>query len=126
MASSLAQQLAQGASLNAPILSETQRKKHASVSYLFASSKQGTDDLDALLALAQNALTQLQKLGPEFLEVEEPLFSQKARETDRTLLRKPEVEALDEAISKCLRMLGPNLLEDISGRLLEWLVKRFR
>lgn len=126
MVSSLATQLAQGASLNAPILSENQRKKHSSVSYLFTSSKHGTDDLDALLALAQNAFAQLEQLNPSFSDVEEELFSHKARDTDRTLLKKSDVDALDEAIGRCLKLLGPWLMEDIVGRVLEWLVKRFR
>jgi U3 small nucleolar RNA-associated protein 10 len=126
MVSSLAAQLAQGASLNAPILSETQRRRHANVSYLFATSKQGSDDLDALHAVAQNAFAQLLQLTPALADVEDQLFSQKAREMDRTLLRKSEVDALDEAIGKCLKLVGPSLMEDVVGRVIEWLVKRFR
>lgn len=134
MPSSLAAQLAKGVSLNAPILSETQRKKHFALSsYLFSTStKSQIDDLDSIHALAESALLQLRLLVPES-ETFNPnsptyrsLFSQHARDTDRTLLTKDGQAELDTAIQTCLRSLGPCLLESQAGRVIEWLVRRFR
>ncbi|KAH8112066.1 hypothetical protein DFH11DRAFT_1788270 [Phellopilus nigrolimitatus] len=134
MPSSLAAQLAKGVSLNAPLLSETARKKHfASSSYLFSSSTKGQiDDLDSIYALAANALAQLRLIYPSFAafndssQVHRSLFSQRAKDTDRTLLANEELKELNDAIRACLMALGPCLLEEPAGRILEWLVRRFR
>ena len=134
MPSSLATQLAKGASLNAPLLSEAQRKKHfASSSYLISTStKAQIDDLDSIHALAESALVQLRLSFPEndtfspSSHVYRTLFSQRARDTDRTLLTKDGQAEVDAAIQSCLRSLGPCLLEDQAGRVIEWLVRRFR
>ncbi|THH02630.1 hypothetical protein EW145_g6726 [Phellinidium pouzarii] len=134
MPSTLAAQLAKNVSLNAPLLSETARKKHfASSSYLFSSStKSQIDDLDTIHALAINALSQLRCVYPslgafnDYAQVYRCLFSQKAKETDRTLLGRDELNDVNEALRECLRALGCCLLEGTAGRVLEWLVRRFR
>ncbi|KAL5520451.1 hypothetical protein ACEPAG_9675 [Sanghuangporus baumii] len=134
MPSSLATQLAKGVSPNASLLSETARKKHfASSSYLFSSSTKGQiDDLDTIHALAINALSQLRQIHPSISAFDEQslvyraLFSHRAKETDRTLLAKEELAELDATIKACLAAIGPCLLENTSGRVLEWLVRRFR
>ena len=134
MPSLLASQLAKNVSLNAPLLSETARKKHfASSSYLFsASSKAQIDDLDTIHALALNALAQLKRVYiplaafDEQSQVFRNIFSQRARETDRTLLTVAEARDLNEAIKTLTRALGCCLMVDATGRVIEWLVRRFR
>lgn len=137
MPSSLAAQLARSVSLNAPLLAESTRKKHvASSSYLFASSAATAnlqlEDLDSIHALATNALAQLKQLHPAFVafdddsRVYQQVFSHRAKETDRTLLGREEVQALDDALRTILRCLGPCLMESVAGKVLEWLVRRFR
>ncbi|KAI5117129.1 hypothetical protein M0805_007713 [Coniferiporia weirii] len=134
MPSILAAQLAKSVSLNAPLLSETGRKKHfASSSYLFSSSTKGQiDDLDSIHALAINALTQLRRIYPslavfdDYARAYQVLFSQKAKETDRTLLAKDELSEVNDALKSLLRALGCCLLEGTAGRVIEWLVRRFR
>ena len=135
MPSSLASQLAKGVSLNAPLLSETARKKHyASSSYLFSvSSKSQIDDLDAIHALATNALEHLKHIYPSVLTISDKgshtyryVFSQHARDTDRTLLTPDELTELNTALKRCMQALGPCLLEGHTGRVIEWLVRRFR
>lgn len=134
MPTSLASQLAKSASLNAPLLSETARKKHfASSSYLFSANAKGQiDDLDSIFALAINSLAQLKQIYAsiaiydEQSTVYQSLFSQKARETDRTLLGREEAEEVNAAIASLMRALGPCLLEVTAGRVIEWLVRRFR
>ena len=134
MPSALASQLAKNVSLNAPLLSETARKKHfASSSYLFSASTKGQiDDLDTIHALVLNALSQLRLVYPPIAAFDEPsvvyrtLFSHRARETDRTLLGKDDLAELNASIKACLAAMGCCLLENAAGRVLEWLVRRFR
>ncbi|KAL5525140.1 UTP10 [Sanghuangporus sanghuang] len=134
MPSSLATQLAKGVSLNAPLLSETARKKHfASSSYLFSPSTKGQiDDLDTIHALALNALSQLRQIHSSLSAFDEQslvyraLFSHRAKETDRTLLAREDLAELDASIKTCLAAIGPCLLDNTAGRVLEWLIRRFR
>lgn len=134
MPSLLAAQLAKSVSLNAPLLTETARKKHfASSSYLFsASSKAQIDDIDTIYALAINALAQLKRVYPSLYSFNEQsqvyrcIFSQRARETDRTLLAPRDAKELNDAIKTLTQALGCCLMVDATGRVIEWLVRRFR
>ncbi|KLO17716.1 hypothetical protein SCHPADRAFT_845947 [Schizopora paradoxa] len=133
MPTSLAAQLAQAVSLNAPLLSESARKKHRGTSYLFTSTSAQTEDIESIHALAINALGQLRLIYPAFRdldstenEIYQLLFSSKAKETDRTLLSRDEAKALDDALKYCLRILGPCLQDSAAGKVIEWLVRRFR
>lgn len=133
MPTSLAAQLAKAVSLNAPLLSESARKKHRGTSYLFSSTSAQTEDIESVHALALNALAQLRLIYPAFRDFDSPtnehyqlLFSQKAKETDRTLLAKDDAKAVDDALKLFLRILGPCLLDSAAGKVVEWLVRRFR
>lgn len=135
MPSLLASQLSQGISLNAPLLSETARRKHfSSSSYLFSSlSKSQIDDLDAIHALSINALEHLKHIYPSVLAISDKnshtfrlVFSSRARETDRTLITPEELTELNAALKQCMQALGPCLMEGHTGRIIEWLVRRFR
>lgn len=125
MASSLAAQLAQGASLNAALLVDRSRRKY-SESYLFTGREADHHDLHALHALGLNGLLQLKTLDSAFRPYEDILFSDAAKSIDRTLLQKDRVAELDEHIFKFLRLLGPYLMDAPTGKVLEWMVRRFR
>ncbi|KAJ3515006.1 hypothetical protein NLJ89_g2035 [Agrocybe chaxingu] len=122
---SLSAQLAQNASLNASLLVDRSKRK-PTVSYLFTGREADQHDLDAIHALGVNSLLHLASVSPGLEKYEEILFSERARETDRTLLTKENAEELDKAIEDFLLLLGPYLMEAPATRILEWLVRRFR
>ncbi|PPQ90282.1 hypothetical protein CVT25_013107 [Psilocybe cyanescens] len=123
--SSLATQLAQNVSLNASLLVDRSRRK-ASASYLFTGKEADQHDLEAIHALAVNALIHLTSVSPALEKYEETLFSERAKETDRTLLPLEAVQELDKAIEEFLWLLSPYLMEPSTGKIIEWLVRRFR
>ena len=126
MVSSLAEQLAKGASLNANLLNEKSRKQAASESYLFSPKQARQHDLDSLYALGVNGFLQLKSLQPDVAQYEHALFSEHAKALDRTLLPADQGAQLDAAIAAFLPLLGPFLLDAPTGKVLEWLVRRFR
>jgi U3 small nucleolar RNA-associated protein 10 len=125
MVSSLAAQLAKGASLNTTLLVDRSRRK-AAESYLFTGREADQHDLESIHALGANGFLQLTKLNSAFLEFEGPLFSDGSKDTDRTLLSAEAIAQLDVAIAGFLSLLGPYLTEAPTGKVLEWLVRRFR
>lgn len=125
MASSLAAQLAQNASLNASLLVDRSRRKPTH-SYLFSSREADQHDLDSLHALAVNAFFRLKTVQPILSDYEDALFSEAAKATDRTLQNVETNAKLDESLNSFLPLLGPYLLESPTGKILEWLVRRFR
>jgi U3 small nucleolar RNA-associated protein 10 len=118
MPSSLAAQLAQGASLNAAFLIDRTRRK-AVESYLFTGREAAQHDLDTIHALAMNGLLQLRSLDRRLASFEESLFSSAARDTDRTLQTAEDNAKLNTTIEEFI-------LEAPTGKILEWLVRRFR
>ena len=124
MASSLAAQLAQSASLNAALLNPNRRRP--TDSYLFPAKEAAQHDLDAIYAIGNNGFTQLMSMEPGLKQFERGLFSDSARNTDRTLLNAEANEELNKQIASLLPLLGPFLLDAPTGRVLEWLVRRFR
>jgi U3 small nucleolar RNA-associated protein 10 len=125
MPSSLAAQLAQGASLNAAFLIDRTRRK-AIESYLFTGREAAQHDLDTIHALAVNGLLQLRSLDRRLASFEESLFSSAARDMDRTLQTAEDNAKLNTMIEEFLGFLGPFILEAPTGKILEWLVRRFR
>ena len=73
-----------------------------------------------------NSLIHLSSICPALEKYEEALFSERAKETDRTLLTKEADEELNRNIEEFLWLLGPYLMEAPTGKILEWLVRRFR
>ena len=126
MASSLAQQLAKGASINAALLNERSRGQAVSESYLFSPKEARQHDIDSLHALGLNGFLQLRSLQPDIAGFEQSLFSDAAKSLDRTLQSAEQNADLDATISDFLVFLGPFLLEAPTGKVLEWLVRRFR
>jgi U3 small nucleolar RNA-associated protein 10 len=125
MTSSLAAQLVQGASLNSALLVDRSKRKYAE-SYLFTGKEANHHDLHSVHALALNGFTHLCSINPAFRTFEQALFSDAAKTVDRTLLTKEKAEELSLTIGKFLRSLGPYLLDAPSGKVLEWLVRRYR
>ncbi|EIN05935.1 hypothetical protein PUNSTDRAFT_137420 [Punctularia strigosozonata HHB-11173 SS5] len=125
MVSSLAAQLAQGASLNSSLLVDRSRRGPTQ-SYLFTGRSADEHDLDSIYALGCNGLLQLGRLNSAFTAFADTLFSDQAKTTDRTLQTKAQNEELDNLIAEFLQCLGPWLLEAPAGKVLEWLVRRFR
>ncbi|KAG5718058.1 U3 small nucleolar RNA-associated protein 10, partial [Termitomyces sp. T112] len=123
--SSLAAQLAQNASLNAALLVDRSRRKSAE-SYLFTGREADQHDLESIHALGVNGLLQLALLNPALRKYEDQLFSEYAKATDRTLLPLEVNAELDAGIATFLALLGPYVMEAPTGRVLEWLVRRFR
>ncbi|KAJ7740997.1 hypothetical protein B0H14DRAFT_3515417 [Mycena olivaceomarginata] len=108
MVSSLAAQLAKGASLNTTLLVDRSRRK-AAESYLFTGREADQHDLESIHALGVNGFLQLTTLNPAFREFEAEAITQ-----------------LDLGISGFLSLLGPYVMEAPTGKVLEWLVRRFR
>jgi len=54
------------------------------------------------------------------------LFSDAVKDVDRTLLSKDKNDELDRNLKDLLRLLGPWLMEGMVGKILEWLIRRFR
>lgn len=125
MPSSLATQLAQGFSLNSDLFVDRARRKPTR-SYLFTEREADKHDLESIHALASNAFIQLRQWNPALQNYENSLFSDAAKGIDRTLLPLEEAKELDRKISGFLPLLGSDLMEMPTGRVLEWLVRRFR
>lgn len=125
MPTTLAQQLAQTASLNSSLLVDRTRRK-VTQSYLFTGKEADQHDLDSIHALGTNAFLQLCNLDPALRSYEGSLFSDTAKATDRTLQPAALNAELDTAIEQFLQLLGPFLMEVPTGKVMEWLVRRFR
>ncbi|PFH46286.1 hypothetical protein AMATHDRAFT_155738 [Amanita thiersii Skay4041] len=121
----IAAQLAQNASLNTAFLVDRSRRKPRD-SYLFTGRDAEHHDTDSLHALGLNGLIQLSELNPSLRIFENILFSEQAKSTDRTLLTSDANAQLNKSIAAFLSLLGPYLLESPTGKVLEWLIKRFR
>ena len=125
LTSSLAAQLSQSASLNTAYLSEATRHK-ATESYLFSAKEAREHDFDSLHALGVNGFLQLTSIAPHLRSFERILFSGAAKLTDRTLQTADANAELNSTIASFLPLLGPFLLDAPAGKVIEWLVRRFR
>ncbi|KAH9920883.1 armadillo-type protein [Epithele typhae] len=126
MVSSLAEQLARSASFGSNLLNEKARKQAASESYLFTSKEARQHDIESLHALGLNGFLQLKSLQPSVARFEDELFSEFAISLDRTLQPAEENAQLDASMNEFIPLLGPFLLDAPTGKVLEWLVRRFR
>ncbi|OJA15136.1 hypothetical protein AZE42_07566 [Rhizopogon vesiculosus] len=141
MPSALASQLAASASLNASLLEAHTSKRRQTESYLFTGRDSDLHDLDAIHALASNAFAQLCSLSPAFsartiklgsdgsslsVDFDQTLFSEAARNMDRTLQSQEVNSNIDRTLNAFLSLLGPWLMEAPTSKVLEWLVRRFR
>lgn len=125
MATSLAAQLAKNASLNAALYVDRSKRK-APASYLFTGRDADKYDLETIHALGVNAFLHLVSVCPPLDVYEDALFSDRSKNVDRTLLSTAENEELNKSIVGFLVLLGPYLMEAPTGKVIEWLVRRFR
>jgi len=123
MVSSLVAQLAQNASLNSALLLP---RRKTSESYLFTGREAERHDLESVHALGVNGFLQLASLSPALCKYEDTLFSDTVKGVDRTLLSVEANAELDKNIAGFLKFLGPYLMDAPTGKVIEWLVRRFR
>ncbi|KAL1725845.1 hypothetical protein EV714DRAFT_255460 [Schizophyllum commune] len=125
MTSSLAAQLAANASLNANLLVDRSKRKPTQ-SYLFTGRDADNYDLDSIHALAVNGFRQLTALTSKLRKYEDAILSPAAKATDRTLLSAEADTRLNESLKGVMTLLGEHLLTAPAGKVIEWLVRRFR
>ncbi|KAG8879331.1 snoRNA-binding rRNA-processing protein utp10 [Tulasnella sp. 331] len=126
MASALATQLAQGTSLNADLLRNTRKQRHYGFTYLFSSEEAAQHDLDSIYALGQNGFAALCALDTTLEELGRDLFSNAARVADRTVVSPDQLAALQGTLAKFMTRMSMYLMEPPAGKVIEWLVRRFR
>ena len=124
--SSLAAQLGQlqSNSLNAQRLLATTSRSQPS--YLFEPKRASELSLADVHALGHNSLLALAQSHPSLASLEATLFSEHAKQTDRTTLSRGQNDELDGTIKAALDALAPHILSRQCGQVLEWLVRRFR
>jgi U3 small nucleolar RNA-associated protein 10 len=125
MTSKLAAQLAKNTSLNASLLSDRSYRRPTE-SYLFTGREIDQHDLQSIHALGVNGYLQVKSMSPPLHKFGDSLFSDAVKDVDRTLLSAEANAELDRNIEGFLKLLGPYLLEAPTGKVLEWLVRRFR
>ncbi|RCI06452.1 HEAT repeat-containing protein 1 [Rhizopus stolonifer] len=122
--SSLKQQLKKIGTLDLRSVSEASRKTRAS--FLFSAREAADQDLETIYSIAYNGIMELVILDEKFAAFEKTLFSEKMKSVDRVLQTKEENEKLDASINSFLSQLSPYFLLKPSGKVLEYLIRRFR
>lgn len=124
MASSLASQLANIGPLDRDRLQAATSKFRPS--FLFPPRQAASLSNEDIHSLAYNGYLALLAQDSRFERFENPIFGEKAKVTDRTILTKDENAKLDEALDSLLRLLASRFLLKSTGKVLEWLIRRFR
>ncbi|GAA5816136.1 hypothetical protein MFLAVUS_009661 [Mucor flavus] len=122
--SSLKQQLKKIGTLDLRNVSEVSRKTRAS--FLFSAREAADQDLETIYSIAYNGIMELAILDEKFSPFEKTLFSERMKSVDRVLQTKEENEKLDASIDAFLSQLSPYFLLKPSGKVLEYLIRRFR
>ncbi|KAG8937752.1 snoRNA-binding rRNA-processing protein utp10, partial [Tulasnella sp. 419] len=126
MVSSLAAQLLQQASVNSEVLNSQSRRRHYAYSFLFSEQEAGQHDLDSIYGLGHNGYVALSALDPSITKSGDVLFSEAARSLDRTVIPFKEATELKTNIARFLRRISRHFLLNPTGKIIEWLVRRFR
>ena len=124
MTTSLARQLAQVGSIDASRLDNPTSK--ARDSFLFTARQAATLSYTDVHSLGYNGFLALAAENDHLLRFDGPIFGEKAKVTDRALLTKDEDKKLDRNLQSLLIFLGPKFLVKNAGKVLEWLIRRFR
>ena len=124
MSSSLASQLAGIGSLDAARLSAATAKSRPS--FLFSPRQAASLSNSEIHALGYNGFLSLLSEDPRLERYETPLFGEKAKTTDRALLTKEENAKLDRIIAGLMRAVAGKFLVKNTGKVIEWLIRRFR
>ncbi|KAK9703316.1 snoRNA-binding rRNA-processing protein utp10 [Basidiobolus ranarum] len=125
MASSLALQLQGIRTVDNPLGNDKFTSKFKA-SFLFDSRQAADYDLDTIFSLGINGLAELKQLNSHFAQFEKTLFSESIKSVDRVLQTKEDNEKLDASILAFLQQLSPYFLLKPAGKVLEWLIRRFR
>lgn len=124
MASSLAAQLADIGTLDRERLQAATSKFRPS--FLFPPRQAASLSNEEIHTLAYNGYLALLAQDNRFERFENPIFGEKAKLTDRTILTKEENVKLDAVLNSLLRLLASRFLLKSAGKVLEWLIRRFR
>ncbi|KAJ3372811.1 HEAT repeat-containing protein 1 [Allomyces arbusculus] len=127
MATTLQRQLA--ALQNPEFVAGQGKGRHAGKqrpSFLFDPKVAATYDLDTMYNIGCNGFAELVQIDDRFTQWETPLFSEAARDTDRVTMDQAFNKKLDKALHGMLVALSPHFLLKPVGKVLEWLIRRFR
>ncbi|KAG1143849.1 hypothetical protein G6F37_000325 [Rhizopus arrhizus] len=122
--SSLKQQLKKIGTLDLRNVTEGSRKTRPS--FLFTPREAADQDLETIYSIAYNGIMELVILDEKFAPFEKTLFSEKMKSVDRVLQTKEDNDKLDASINSFLCQLSPYFLLKPSGKVLEYLIRRFR
>lgn len=124
--STLAEQLAGLRGLDAQRLGARATKSQPS--YLFLPREAAAQTLQDIHGIGYNGFFLLMPKheSPTWSQLEEDIFGEAAKATDRTLLDKEANARLDGQLERMIRLLGPSVLLRPCGQVLEWLIRRFR
>ncbi|KAI9005428.1 hypothetical protein CLU79DRAFT_841105 [Phycomyces nitens] len=122
--STLQQQLKKLGTADLRNVSEVSRKYKAS--YLFTAREAADQDLDTIYSIAYNGIMELTILDSKFAAYENTIFSEAMKSVDRVLQTAEENEKLNASIKSFLQNLSPYFLLKPAGKVLEYLIRRFR
>ena len=124
MTSTLARQLANVGSLDAERLQAATSKSRAS--FLFPARQAASLSNSDIHSLGYNGFLSLLADDVRLERFDTPIFGEKAKKTDRMLLTKDENDKLDRVLTSFIRMLAPTFMLKNTGKVIEWLIRRFR
>ncbi len=82
--------------------------------------------MDSIFALGQNGFTALCSIDPVLEDLGKDVFSNAAKGVDRTVVPPEQLEGLKGVLEAFVRRLSGYILDGPTGKVLEWLVRRFR
>lgn len=124
MTSSLAAQLATIGTVDRDRLQAATSKFRPS--FLFPPRQAASLSNEEIHSLAYNGYLALLAQDSRFERFDSPIFGEKAKVTDRTILTKEDTAKLDDVLSSLIRLLASKFLLKSTGKVLEWLIRRFR
>lgn len=124
MTSSLAAQLATIGTVDRDRLQAATSKFRPS--FLFPPRQAASLSNEEIHSLAYNGYLALLAQDSRFERFDNPIFGEKAKVTDRTILTKEDTAKLDDVLSSLIRLLASKFLLKSTGKVLEWLIRRFR
>ncbi|EXJ61622.1 hypothetical protein A1O7_02051 [Cladophialophora yegresii CBS 114405] len=101
------------------------RDAHAE-SLIFERNVAIKQDWETIFQLCLEGFRETCLLDSRLREFEQNLYSPLAKDQDREQLSKPQNEALDVVLERCLALLGSKVLLRPGIKAVEWLVRRFR
>ncbi|KAJ1658740.1 snoRNA-binding rRNA-processing protein utp10 [Dispira simplex] len=100
--------------------------KKSRPSFIFSEREAADIDLDTIYNLGHTGFDELVQLDTTLRSFENDFFSTSCKSIDRVQLTKSENKALNQKLGRLLEHLAPHFLISPTGRVLEWLIRRFR